>query len=286
MWIGGFSDMLMDRAANDAVSEFVAEKIRERVDDRKVAEMLTPKDHGFGTRRVPQETLYYEAFNQPNVELVSILETPIERITETGIETTDRTFEFDMIIYATGFDAITGSFDRIDIRGVEGESLKDKWRQALETFLGVHVAGFPNMFMVMGPHTALGNIPRSIEYNVDWVVDLIGYLRDNEFTRAEARPEAVDEWTQFVFEKGEGNLTNEIDSWMTGVNQNVAGKQKRIIAHMAAQHRNIEKTVAANGYKELALHEDDPDPSKSAGIFHTAAIAVDVNGLSSHISLL
>ncbi|MEC7656727.1 MAG: NAD(P)/FAD-dependent oxidoreductase, partial [Pseudomonadota bacterium] len=256
MWIGGFSDMLMDRAANDAVSEFVAEKIRERVDDRKVAEMLTPKDHGFGTRRVPQETLYYEAFNQPNVELVSILETPIKRITETGIETTDRTFEFDMIIYATGFDAITGSFDRIDIRGVEGESLKDKWRQALETFLGVHVAGFPNMFMVMGPHTALGNVPRSIEYNVDWVADLIGYLRDNEFTRAEARPEAVDEWTQFVFEKGEGNLANEIDSWMTGVNQNVAGKKKRIIARYggtAPEYRNRADTVAANGYKELAL---------------------------------
>ncbi|MEC8203481.1 MAG: NAD(P)/FAD-dependent oxidoreductase, partial [Pseudomonadota bacterium] len=256
MWIGGFSDMLMDRAANDAVSEFVAEKIRERVDDRKVAEMLTPKDHGFGTRRVPQETFYYEAFNQPNVELVSILETPIERITETGIETSDRTFEFDMIIYATGFDAITGSFDRIDIRGVEGESLKDKWRQALETFLGVHVAGFPNMFMVMGPHAALGNIPRSIEYNVDWVADLIGYLRDNEFTRAEARPEAVDEWTPFVLEKGEGNLTNEIDSWMTGVNQNVAGKHKRIIARYggtAPEYRNRADTVAANGYKELAL---------------------------------
>ena len=256
MWIGGFSDMLMDRAANDAVSEFVAEKIRERVDDRKVAEMLTPKDHGFGTRRVPQETFYYEAFNQPNVELVSILETPIERITETGIKTTDRTFEFDMIIYATGFDAITGSFDRIDIRGVEGESLKDKWRQALETFLGVHVAGFPNMFMVMGPHTALGNIPRSIEYNVDWVADLIGYLRDNKFTRAEARPEAVDEWTQFVLEKGEGNLANEVDSWMTGVNQNVAGKQKRIIARYsgtAPEYRDRADTVAANGYKELAL---------------------------------
>ena len=126
----------------------------------------------------------------------------------------------------------------------------------METFLGVHVAGFPNMFMVMGPHTALGNVPRSIEYNVDWVVDLIGYLRDNEFTRAEARPEAVDEWTQFVFDKGEGNLANEIDSWMTGVNQNVAGKQKRIIARYggtAPEYRNRADTVAANGYKELAL---------------------------------
>jgi len=205
---------------------------------------------------VPQETFYYEVFNQPNVELISILETPIERITRTGIRTTDREFECDIIIYATGFDAITGSFDRIDIRGVAGENLKDKWRRSLETFLGVQVAGFPNMFMVMGPHTALGNIPRSIEYNVDWVTDLITHLRDNKYTRAEARAEAVDEWTQFVIEKGEGNLSNEIDSWMTGVNQNVAGKQERIIARYsgtAPEYRERADAVAASGYKELML---------------------------------
>ena len=256
MWVGNFRDMLLDQEANDAVSKFVAGKILERVNDPKIADLLTPKDHGFGTRRVPQETFYYEVFNQPNVELVSILETPIERITRSGITTTDREFEFDIIIYATGFDAITGSFDRIDIRGVAGQSLKDKWRSALETFLGVHVAGFPNMFMVMGPHTALGNIPRSIEYNVDWVADLIGYLRENKYTKAEARAEAVEEWTQFVLEKGEGNLSNEIDSWMTGVNQNVAGKQQRIIARYsgtAPEYRDRADAVAANGYQELVL---------------------------------
>ena len=123
MWVGNFSDILMDREANRLVSDFVARKIRKRVNDPETAELLIPSDHGFGTRRVPQETFYYEAYNQPNVDLVSILKTPIERITPIGIQTSERHFEFDIIIYATGFDAITGSFDRIDIRGVGGKRL-------------------------------------------------------------------------------------------------------------------------------------------------------------------
>ena len=162
--------------------------------------------------------------------MVSILKSPIERITPTGIKTSDRQFEFDIIIYATGFDAITGSFDRIDIQGVAGERLKAKWRRALETYLGVQVAGFPNMFMLMGPHTALGNIPRSIEYNVDWVTGLIDYMGKNGLTRSEPPQKSVDAWTDYVIETSEGLLTNEIDSWMTGINWNVEGKQKRIVA--------------------------------------------------------
>ena len=122
---------------------------------------------------MPLETKYYEVYNQPNVRLVDIKETPIERITPTGIKTSDADYEFDIIIYATGFDAITGSFDRIDIRGRDGLRLKDKWAHGPQTYLGVQVEGFPNMMMLMGPHTALGNIPRSIEYNVDWVTRLI-----------------------------------------------------------------------------------------------------------------
>src|SRR6202008_819842 len=169
-------------------------KIRERVKDPKVAEKLIPKDHGFGTRRVPMETRHFEVYNQPNVELVDIKETPIVRITEKGLETADRAFEFDMIIYATGFDAITGSFDRIDIRGLGGRKLKDKWANGPQTFLGVQVEGFPNLFMLMGPHTALGNIPRSIEYNVDWVTGLIRYMGEHNLSRADARPEAVAAW--------------------------------------------------------------------------------------------
>ncbi|MFT6583061.1 MAG: cation diffusion facilitator CzcD-associated flavoprotein CzcO [Alphaproteobacteria bacterium] len=256
IWVGNFADMLTDRAANKAASDFVADKIRERVKEQRVAEMLIPKDHGFGTRRVPQETFYYEVYNQPNVELVSIVDTPIERITASGVKTSEQEFEFDIIIYATGFDAITGSFDRIDLRGRNGESLKDKWRASLETFLGVQVAGFPNMFMVMGPHTALGNIPRSIEYNVEWVANMIRHMHDNNLTCAEARPEAVADWTNFVIKAGEGLLTNEVDSWMTGINQNVEGKQTRIIARYsgsAVDYRARCDDVAASGYQEFVL---------------------------------
>ncbi len=251
MWQGNFRDMLTDRAANRIISDFVAEKVRARVRDPKIAEMLIPKDHGFGTRRVPQETNYYEVYNQPNVELVSILDTPIERITETGIRTSAGEYEFDMIVYATGFDAITGSFDRIDFRGAGGQLLKDKWKGGPETFVGVMVNGFPNMFMVMGPHTALGNIPRSIEYNVEWVRDLIAYLDANAFTFAEPTPEAVAEWTAFVAEKAEGLLSNEVDSWMTGVNMNVEGKQTRVLARYsgtAPEYRERCDRIAEAGY--------------------------------------
>ncbi len=256
MWQGNFRDMLTNREANKVISDFVANKIRQRVKDPKVAEKLIPKNHGFGTRRVPMETKYYEVYNQPNVELVDIKETPIEQITSTGLKTSDRKFEFDMIIYATGFDAVTGSFDRIDIRGAGGVGLKEKWRGGIETFVGVQVAGFPNMMMLVGPHTALGNIPRSIEYNVDWVAGLLGYMKEHNLTLVEAKSEAVDAWTDFVKEKAQGLLSNEIDSWMTGVNLNVEGKSKRIVARYsgsAPDYRAWCDRVAAAGYKEMAL---------------------------------
>jgi cation diffusion facilitator CzcD-associated flavoprotein CzcO len=256
MWQGNFRDMLTNREANALISDFVARKIRERVKDPKVADKLIPKDHGFGTRRVPMETRYYEVYNQPNVELVDIKETPLERITPKGIKTSEREYEFDIVIYATGFDAITGSFDRIDIRGLDGLSLKDKWKGGPQTFLGVQVEGFPNMFMLVGPHTALGNIPRSIEYNVEWVTGLIGYMREHNLTRADAKPESVASWTDYVREKAEGLLSNEVNSWMTGINSNVEGKQTRILARYsgsAPAYRKRCDEVAARGYREIAL---------------------------------
>ena len=150
-------------------TDFVAKKIRERVEDPITAEMLIPKDHGFGTRRVPQETFYYEVYNQQNVKLVSMLDDPIQKITENGIQTRSNEFEFDVIIYATGFDAVTGAFNRIDIRGDNNVTLKDKWAKGPRTFIGMMVDDFPNMFMILGPHAALGNNPRSIEHNVEWI---------------------------------------------------------------------------------------------------------------------
>lgn len=256
IWQGNFRDMMTDRAANKLISDFVARKIRERVQDPQVAEMLIPDDHGFGTRRVPQETFYYEVYNQPNVDLVSILDTPITRVTANGLATTEREYEFDIIIYATGFDAITGALDRIDIRGLDDVKLKEKWQAELSTFMGVMVEGFPNMFMTVGPHTALGNIPRSIEYNVEWVRDMIRYLGENDLSFADARPEAVAEWTDFVKLKAEGLLSNEVDSWMTGINQNVEGKQVRIVARYsgtAPDYREWCDRVAADGYRELMM---------------------------------
>jgi cation diffusion facilitator CzcD-associated flavoprotein CzcO len=256
IWQGNFRDILTDPKANDAISDFVARKIRERVNDPVVAEKLIPRNHGFGTRRVPLETRYYEVYNQPNVRLVDINETPIERITHTGIMTNDAEYEFDIIIYATGFDAITGSFDRIDIRGVNGRGLKAKWAHGPQTYLGVLVEGFPNMMMLMGPHTAIGNIPRSIEYNVDWVTRLIGTMHERNLTRVDAMPEGVAAWTDHVKSLGVGLLSNEVNSWMTGINTNVEGKQTRIIARYsgsAPAYRARCDEVPAKGYQELAL---------------------------------
>jgi cation diffusion facilitator CzcD-associated flavoprotein CzcO len=256
IWQGNFRDILTDRKANDLISDFVARKIRQRVKDSKVADRLIPKNHGFGTRRVPLETKYYEVYNQPNVVLVDINETPIERITPTGIKTSDAEYEFDIIIYATGFDAITGSFDRIDIRGNAGLQLRDKWAHGPQTYLGVLVEDFPNMLMLMGPHTALGNIPRSIEYNVDWVTGVLRHARDHGLTRLEATETGVKSWTDHVKSLGVGLLSNEVNSWMTGINTNVAGKQVRIIARYsgsAPAYRARCDEVAADGYRELAL---------------------------------
>ncbi len=256
IWQGNFRDILTDRTANEAISAFVAKKIRQRVKDPAVADKLIPKDHGFGTRRVPLETRYYEVYNQPNVALVDITETPIERITAEGIRTSAADYPFDIIIYATGFDAITGSFDRIDIRGLDGQRLKDRWKGGPQTFLGVQVEGFPNMLMLMGPHTALGNIPRSIEYNVEWVTGLIRHMRERDLTVVDARPEAVAAWTDHVKAVGAGLLSNEVNSWFTGINSNVEGKQTRIVARYsgsAPAYRARCDEVAAGGYRELAF---------------------------------
>ncbi|MHC2472226.1 cation diffusion facilitator CzcD-associated flavoprotein CzcO [Bradyrhizobium elkanii] len=228
IWQGNFKDILIDRKANATISDFVARKIRERVRNQAVAEKLIPKNHGFGTRRLPLETFYYEVYNRDNVELVDIKETPIERITPEGIRTTDKDYAFDIIIYATGFDAITGSFDKIDFRGAHGARLKEKWTHGPETYLGLMVDGFPNMLMLMGPHTALGNIPRSIEYSVDWVTGLIRFAQAKGLTFLDATPEGTADWTEHVKALGVGLLSNEVDSWMTGINRNVEGKQTRI----------------------------------------------------------
>ena len=256
IWMGNFRDILVDREANKLISDFLARKIRQRVKDPAVAEKLIPNNHGFGTRRVPLESGYYEVYNRPNVTLVDINETPIERITPTGIKTSDAEYACDIIIYATGFDAITGAFDRIDFRGVDGVSLKEKWKDGPQTFLGILVDGFPNMLMVMGPHAGLGNFPRAAEYSADWVTRLIRFARDRGLTRIEATAAGAKAWTDHVIAASEGLLFTEVDSWMTGINRNVEGKQVRRIMRYSGGHpafRERCEAVAADGYRELAL---------------------------------
>ena len=256
IWMGNFKDVATDPKANKLMSDFLADKIRSRVNDPDVAEKLIPKDHGFGTRRVPMETKYFEAYNQDNVELVDINENPIEQITPSGIATQEKDFEFDFIIYATGFNAILGSYDRINIEGTNGQKLRDQWKQELSSFLGIQINNFPNLFMILGPHALLGNNPRSIEYNVEWITTLIDFMRERGLTRAEATPEAVDSWYNYVVEQGEGLLSNQIDSWMTGVNSNLEGRQKRILARYSGSQASYRKRcdeVASNSYAELNL---------------------------------
>ena len=256
IWMGNFRDVLLDRDANKLMSDYLARKIRERVKDPAVADKLVPKNHGFGMRRVPLESGYFEVYNQPNVKLVDLNETPITAITPDGIRTSDGDLPFDMIIYATGFDAITGAFDRIDIRGVGGVSLKAKWQDGPVTFLGILVDGFPNFMMVMGPHAGLGNFPRAVEYTSDWVNGLIQHARERGLTRIDATPEATKAWTDHVIETNDGMLFNETDSWMTGINRNVEGKQVRRVMRYSGGHPAFRKhceAASAGGYREISL---------------------------------
>ena len=256
MWVGNFKDMLTNRAANEEISRFVAKKIRQRVKDPRVAELLIPKNHGFGTRRVPLETRYYEVYNQPNVALVDSKATPIERITPTGLRTTEAEYEFDIIVYATGFDALRGAFDRIAFRGRDGVTLKEKWQDGATSLVGMLQDGFPNLFTLLGPHTALGNIPRSIEFNVEWVTDLLRHMQRHGLARAEATPGAVAAWMDHVMDTARGQLGLEVDSWMTGVNINLAGRQKRIVARYmgtAPAYRAWATGIAERGYEGVAL---------------------------------
>jgi cation diffusion facilitator CzcD-associated flavoprotein CzcO len=258
IWMANFRDVLTDPKANAALSDFVARKIRQRVKDPELAEMLIPKCHGFGTRRVPQETGFYEAFNLPHVKLVDVRATPIERVTPTGIRTSDAEHELDVIIYATGFDAITGSFDRIDFRGKGGLHLKEKWMEGPKTYLGLMSAGFPNMLTLVGPHNASTrcNIPRCIEQNVEWATDLMRTLRDDGCTRFEATQEAEADWSRHVEELAAGMLYTQVDSWATGVNRNVEGKDvRRILQYQggAPAYRARCDEAAANGYAGMVL---------------------------------
>jgi cation diffusion facilitator CzcD-associated flavoprotein CzcO len=264
--LGVSGDIFVNREANEIYSKFHEAKIRARVNDPAVADKLIPKSHGFGTRRVPLESGYYEVFNQSNVELVDINETPIQRVTERGIVTVHEAFDLDVIIYATGFNAVTGSFDAVDFQGVNGTKLKDVWSHGIRTYLGLTVKDFPNMFMIMGPHQMFGNIPRSIEYAVEWTAGIIEWARDNNITFIGATEQGMEDWTEHVHECGKGLLANEVDSSMTGVNKNVAGKQERSMTRYngpAPGFRARCDAVKQRGYRDFIVKIAHLDTQKS-----------------------
>ncbi|MEZ5412369.1 MAG: NAD(P)/FAD-dependent oxidoreductase [Acidimicrobiales bacterium] len=254
IWLGNFRDVLMDEEANAEFTEFVANKIRERVNDPVTAEKLIPRDHGFGTRRVPMETRYYEAYNRDNVHLIDVNDTPIERITATGIKTSDTEHELDVIIYATGFDAITGAFDRIDVIGRDGRKLRDKWADNPITYLGVQAEGFPNLITLAGPTggSVSTNFPRGIEVGVDWATDLVQWMLDHGYSRIEPTPAAEEEWSDHVADMYSMLLMRNAKSWFTGYNSNVAGKDKTrylIYNGGAPKYRKWLEECAAEDYK-------------------------------------
>lgn len=225
IWLENFPEIFTDEKANAEISDYIADRIRRRVNDPELAERLIPKDHGFGVQRLPLETGYFETYNRSNVELVNATETPIARITPTGLQTSDRSFEFDVMVYATGFDSFTGAFDQINIQGVGGERLREKWADGPITYLGVMIGGFPNLLMVMGPQTAAANFPRSAEQSVDWVTPFLEYMWTHGYQRFDVEEAAEAAWFEHVKQMYEGALLRKAKSFFTGYNSNIEGHE-------------------------------------------------------------
>jgi cation diffusion facilitator CzcD-associated flavoprotein CzcO len=260
IWLANFREIFINEAANAEFSAYIADRMRRRVSNKAVAEKLIPRDHGFGVQRVPLETNYLEAYNRDNVHLVDISQTPIQRITERGIRTSSRDYDFDIIVYATGFDAITGAYDRIDIRGIGGAKLFEKWKDAPSTFLGMLVHGFPNLLMPTGPQSASAttNFPRGIENGVNWCMGLLQYMWDRGHTRAEPSLEAEQRWTAHVAKMYEIMLMRKAKGWFTGYNSNVAGHEEGKIRYFVynggtPKFVGIISDVAAKGYEGIAF---------------------------------
>ena len=250
-WLGNFHDIMTNREANEDFAEFVRNKIRARVKDPVVAEKLVPKDHPFGSKRIPLESGYYEAYNQDNVLLVDVRETPIECITLQGIKTSDREYAFDVIIYATGFDAVTGALTRIDIRGEGGQTFKDKWADGPRTYLGLQTAGFPNLFIAT--NAAFCNYTVCAESIVEWISECIRYMREKNFARIAPTPEAEEAWVEHANELAAGTLLSDANSWFVGAN--IPGKKRVFLlyANTAPAYRAKCAAVAANGYEGFSL---------------------------------
>jgi cyclohexanone monooxygenase len=249
-----FNDLLLDAEANETASEFLRARIRERVQDPEVAELLSPRDHPFFTKRPPLENGYYETFNRDNVTLVNLRKAPIQEITPTGVRTEDAEYEVDIIVYATGFDAMTGTLFKLGIRGRNGLGLREKWAQGPRTYLGIATHGFPNLLMITGPQSpsVLSNMPVSIEQHVDWITDCLRYLQEKGLDTIEPLPSAEDDWVAHHNEVTETTLLPRANSWWVGAN--IPGKPRNLYPYVGGvgTYRQICDEVAARDYDGFA----------------------------------
>ncbi len=251
-----FEDMLVSKEANDTAADFIKRKIRSIVKDPKTAAILADIDHPYAAKRPPIDTDYFETYNRPNVSLVDVKATPILRISQAGICTAEAEYPVDIIVFATGFDAMTGPLLRMNIRGRDGIALKDVWEAGPRNYLGLQVAGFPNLFTITGPGSpsVLCNMPVAIEQHADWITDCINHMRMNGLERIEARPEAVEKWVSEVNELANRTLLPMAKhSWYLGAN--IPGKPRVFMPYAGGmiRYREICQNVAARSYEGFAL---------------------------------
>lgn len=259
----------VDEDTNRVVADFVRDKIREIVRDPKVAELLCPpSDLPIGSKRPPIDTDYYETFNRDNVTLVDVKKAPIERITSDGIQTADAHYELDALIFATGFDAMTGTLLAIDIRGPGGYTLKEAWADGPASYLGLMVAGLPNLFMINGPGSpsVKANMIVALEQHTDWIMDLIDHLRTTGLNRVEASEQAQTAWVQHTREVAEATLMPRADSWYVGAN--IPGKKRVYMPYFGGfdRYSALCDEIAADGYRgfELSRHSDGGQSHEAA----------------------
>jgi cyclohexanone monooxygenase len=250
-----YNNLALDKAANDTAASFVREKIAEIVKNPETAKLLQPNNHPIGSKRICIDSDYFAAFNRPNVTLVDIKSSPIEEITANAVRTGAKDYEVDALVLATGFDAMTGSVAKIDIRGRNGQTLNQKWAEGPKTYLGVMSAGFPNLFIITGPGSpsVLSNMIVSIEQHVDWITECIGYMRDRDLASMEAKKDAEDNWVDHVNEVAHGTLYPQANSWYMGAN--VPGKPRIFMPYIGGvgAYRQICNDVAAKGYEGFAM---------------------------------
>jgi cyclohexanone monooxygenase len=250
-----YNNLALDQAANDTAADFVREKIAEVVRDPETAKLLQPNSHPIGTKRICVDTDYFATFNRPNVTLVDIKSRPIEEILPNAVRTGGRDYEVDALVLATGFDAMTGSVARIDIRGRDGQTLNQKWAEGPRTYLGLMSTGFPNLFIITGPGSpsVLSNMIVSIEQHVDWIADCLAHMRDRGLEAMEAKQDAEDNWVAHVNETAHGTLYPQANSWYMGAN--IPGKPRIFMPYIGGVgvYRQICNDVAAKGYEGFAM---------------------------------